>query len=131
MHFCVELCKYFINEWRHTFYLTKNGQEFTKYIRSFMTAIMLYLERWKRMVMDVTALWHWACIPSPLKDQEILTHLNIIKPWRILVTVVQNQWSLAYHGIVLHQGESACSGSSLHVQLNWYLITFLLYIGHY
>ena len=51
MHFCVELCKYFINEWRHTFYLTKNGQEFTKYIRSFMTAIMLYLERWKRIFL--------------------------------------------------------------------------------
>lgn len=51
MHFCVELCKYFINEWRHTFYLTKNGQEFTKYIRSFMTAIMLYLERWKRIYL--------------------------------------------------------------------------------
>lgn len=115
MHFCSFWCscKYFINKWRHTFYLTKNGQEFTKYIRSFMTAIMLYLERWKRI---------FSCMAQYYGTEPVNFTITLERPG--------NQWSLAYHGIVLLKGESACS-SSLRVQLTWYLITFLLYIEHY
>ena len=134
MHFCPFLCscKCFINEWRHTFYLTKNGQEFTKYIRSFMTAIMLYLERWKR-IFSWMAQHHGTEPVNFTITLERPGNLKSSKHFKTLKDSGNSSTKSMIIGISWH-----CSTQRWECMLQQFTCTvelvfdhFLLYIGHY